>query len=288
MPELSDLIGSCCWKVAPFREGNRMWLMDLYKAYVFCLLVGSFLAVVLNLLEGDQWLDKKDSHSPHMTLVRTTGETALDECLWFVFTTMHGVAFNDFNAHDVGGRLISMFISAFSYWFPIYMMSIIVLSQLPGEKAIGAFGVAERVFFAVLPSYTLLILATCAVGAMMGPYISDDEAGVATGNEWPSGIYWLWTVVHRQPFGDIWPDTPFGRLVTVPAAWISVMYMPYALALVAVRKPNQEQHEALLEYLRRRPEDALGRGYVMPAASVQTGAAREIALAQCPLTQGNA
>merc|ERR1712232_464869 len=138
-------------------------------------------------------------------------------------------------------------------------MSIILLSQLPGEKALGAFGVAERLFLAVFPSYLVYLLITCVVGASLGPYLSDDEAGYASGNGWPTGIYWLWTVMHRQPYGDIYPDTPLGRIVTVPAAWAAVMFMPYALALVAVRKPSEDQHKALLEYLQERPEDALGR-----------------------------
>jgi hypothetical protein len=174
---------------------------------------------------------------------------------------MHGVGMNDFMPHDVGGRLIGMFVSAFAYWFPIYMVSIVLVHQLPGEKPQGAFGVGERLISAVWPSYFLIICATCYVGAMMGPYVSNDPAGW---NEWPTGVYWLWTVVHRQPFGDIFPNTPVGRAVTVPAAWLSVMYMPYAFALVAVRKPSSSQHESLVAYLRDRPEDALGRGYIMP------------------------
>jgi hypothetical protein len=201
---------------------------------------------------------------------------------------MHGVAFNDFNARDVGGRMISMLISAFSYWFPIYMASIVMLYQLPGEKALGAFGVAERLVLAVAPSYTCMICSACLVGFFMGPYLSNDPGGALDhngDNQWPTGIYWMWTLVHRQPFGDVFPDTPLGRLVTVPAALISLMYMPYALALVAVRKPSAEQHEALLDYLRRRPEDSLGRGYVMPPVSAANGAAREIALTQYAYTQ---
>jgi hypothetical protein len=231
--------------------------VELYKAYVLSLLVGTFLATMINHLEGDMWLGKR---GPHVA-IDAVGNTAIDECLWFVFCTMHGVAMNDFMPRDVGGRLIGMAVSAFAYWFPIYMVSIVLLHQLPGERSLSAYGVAERLVVAVWPSYLLMLGITCYVGAMMGPYVSDDPAGH---NEWPSGIYWLWTVVHRQPFGDIYPDTPFGRAITVPAAWLSVMYMPYAVACVAVRKPTSSQHASLLTHLRDRPEDAFGRGYIMP------------------------
>merc|ERR1712232_270146 len=189
---------------------------------------------------------------------------------------------NDFMPHDVGGRLIGMLVASFAYWFPIYMMAIVLLHQLPGEKALGAFGVAERLFSAVWPTYLLILAATCYVGAMMGPYMGNDPAGL---NEGPTGVYWLWTVVHRQPFGDVFPNTPFGRCVTVPAAMISVMYMPYALALVAVRKLSSSQHESLLEYLRERPEDALGRGYVMPKLS--TGSDHDMGPAALPWLHGH-
>jgi hypothetical protein len=186
---------------------------------------------------------------------------------------MHGVGMNDFMPHDVGGRLIGMFVASFAYWFPIYMMAIVLLHQLPGEKSLGAFGVAGRLFCAVWPSYLFFVGASCYVGSMMGPYVSNDPAGW---NEWPTGVYWLWTVVHRQPFGDIYPNTPMGRSITVPFAMISVAYIPYALALVAVRKPSTSQHESLLEYLQQRPEDALGRGYVMP--NLRDGCDREMAV----------
>lgn len=268
-----DCVADLAWKLVPFRQGNRIWVVDLYKAYVACLLVGTFLAVTLNLLEGDIWLGK--SGHQMKGILKSKGESALDECLWYIFCNMHGVGMNDFMPHSTAGRLIGMMVTAFSYWFPIYMMAIVVLSQLPGEKALGAAGTAERLLLAVWPSYAFLLGATCAVGSLMGPYVSDDPAGV---NEWPTGIYWLWTVVHRQPYGDIYPDTPFGRLVTVPAAWAGMMYMPYALATVAVRKPSPEEHEMLLDYLRNRPEDVLGRGYVIPETRPTSGGnAREMA-----------
>lgn len=234
-------------------------MADLYKAYLLCMLVGSFLAFVLNFFEGDLWLKKEKKNVGQGQ--GAVGDTALDECLWFVFTTMHSVAMNDFMPYDVYGRVIGMFLTAFSYWFVIYMMAIVMLNQLPGEKPLGASGVAERLVMAVWPSYLVILIATVGVGCTLGPYLSDDPNG---DNYVSTGVYWLWTIVHRQPFGDIFPNTPFSRTVTVPFSMLSNIYIPYALAVVAVRKPTREEHECLLDYLRRRPEDALGRGYVIP------------------------
>merc|ERR1711879_842670 len=45
---------------------------------------------------------------------------------------------------------------------------------------------------------------------------------------------------------------------------MGLLYMPYALALVAVRCPTEEQHAALLGHLSQNPDDALGNGYIVP------------------------
>jgi len=74
----------------------------------------------------------------------------------------------------------------------------------------------------------------------------------------------MWNVVHRNPYGDIWPSTPEARLITFPATIMGLLYMPYALALVAVRCPTEEQHAALLGHLNQNPDDALGKGYIVP------------------------
>merc|ERR1711974_158000 len=87
----------------------------------------------------------------------------------------------------------------------------------------------------VLPSYLVFIGITCLIGAIMGPFVSKDPYGP---NKWPTGIYWMWCVVHRQPYGDIWPCTPEARLITFPAGVMGLLYMPYALALWAVRCPT--------------------------------------------------
>jgi len=260
MREFVDNFSNNIWKIAPFRAGNRAWLFVLLKGYVTCLVGCLVLACVLNSVEGQRWVDYDlRGHG-----VRAKGKTALDECLWFVFTTVHGIGFGEFNARGVSSRIIAMACVSLGYWFSIFLMCIIMLANLPGEKEPTLYGVMNRMVSAVWPSYLIFICATLMVGSMVGPYVSRDPFGQ---NEWPTGMYFMWTVTHRMPYGDIYPDTSFGRTMTVPASILGLLYMPYALALVAVRCPTIQQHESLLGNLRNHPEIALGRGYIVPTGA---------------------
>lgn len=253
----SDVLINQVWKLFPFQAGNRWWIVVLLKAYGCCLAICVLLACVLNAAEGQKWLES--NHHGHGVIAK--GNTALDECIWFVFTTMHGIGFGEFMARGVTGRIITMICISLGYWFTIFMMSIIMLSSLPGEKTPSLYRTTMKMVSAVWPSYACFICCTCMAGCIVSQGISKDKDGR---NEWPTGIYWVWTVVHRMPFGDMWPDTVLGRHVTVPAAIFGLAYMPYALALLAVRAPNAEQHRRMLDNIRDRPEEALGRGYMVP------------------------
>merc|ERR1719359_2493039 len=151
------------------------------------------------------------------------------------------------------------------------------MSQLPGEKAPTVCSVLTRMFGALWPSYSVLLSITVAVGSVVGPFLSEHHAPGAK-NEWPTGMYWAWTVVHRTPYGDIYPDTVFGRTVTIPIACMGVLYLPYALACIAVRCPNLEQHREIVGNLRDHPEDSLGRGYVEPPEAASKGSLQEFVM----------
>jgi len=268
----SEVLATNVWKLFPFRSGNRVWVIILLKAYFCCVLLGFCLACILNAVEGKKWL-RSTIRGDWGVMAR--GDTALDECFWFVFTTMHGIGFGEFMARGVAGRLIAMFCCAIGYWFTVFMMSIIMLSQLPGEKAPTLYSVTARMVSALWPSYSVFLALVLAVGAVVGPYVSKDHEGL---NEWPTGMYWTWTVVHRTPYGDIFPDTVFGRTITVPMACMGVLYMPYALACIAVRCPNLEQHREIVGHLRGNPEDALGRGYVQPPEAASNGSLQDFVM----------
>jgi len=261
------------WKAFPFRSGNRIWLTVLLEAYIACLGACFVLACMLNAVEGDKWLQSKW----HGHGVRANGITALDECFWFVITTMHGVAFSDFMVRGLTGRLIAMLCVSLGYWFLIFMLSIIMLSQLPGEKAPRLYDVASRMAAIVWPSYLLVVSFAVGLGATLGPSLSRDHDGK---NQWATGVYYTWTLVHRMPFGDVFPDTPYARTASVPIAVLGMLYMPYVLALVAVRCPSIEQHQALLGHIRDRPEDALGRGYTIPSETGGNSSVREVVMSE--------
>jgi len=248
------------WKVCPWRARNREWLCVLFQAYFACIFASFLMACVLNSLEGQKWRD--DFHGDG---VHAVGSSALDECFWFVFTTMHGIAFGEFMPRGAPGRIIAMGCCSMGYWFVIFMCCIVMFSQLPGEKTPSLYSTLSRMISAVWPSYIVFIAIICIVGAQCGPYVSNDRDGR---NEWPTGIYWMWTTAHRMPYGDLWPETTIGRCVTVPTAILGLLYMPYTMALVAVRCPSMAQHEALLGELKKHPEDSFGRGYEVPDAAM--------------------
>jgi hypothetical protein len=263
-----------CWQIAPFRPGNREWLCVIVKAYTACLVSCMLLACVLNSLEGKKWIEN-DLVGIGGTGIQAKGNSALDECLWFVITTVHGIGFGEFNARGHFSRFVACACVSIGYWFVIFLMSIVMLSNLPGEKVPTLYSMTMRLISACWPSYLVFLTFTFAVGSMLGPYVSHDPFGR---NEWPSGLYFMWTTVHRMPYGDMWPETSFARTMTVPAAIVGLLYMPYAMALVAVRCPTAEQHETLLGNLRKNPENALGRGYIVPNADGGNGRCREIVM----------
>lgn len=246
------------WKTAPFRQGNREWIYVVMKGYCFVIATCFVLACVLNSFEGKMWLDS-DVRSNHLT---AKGNTALDECGWFVITTVHGIGFGEFMPRTGFGRFISMLCMAGGYWFPLFMMSIVLLSQLAGEKTPSLTSVITRMVCAVWPSYAVFLTIVLVLGSQAGPYVSSDH-----GFGWQlydTGVYWFWQVCHRMPFGDLYPNTPFGRQLAIIGGMLGNLYMPYALVCIAVRRYSLEQHNALLENLRNHPEDALGRGYIAP------------------------
>merc|ERR1719265_2083284 len=81
------------------------------------------------MMEGDQWF-KADKGAK----TAAQGETAWDECVWFCFTTLHGIGFGEFMPRDSTGHVIACATIAMSYWYMIFMMAIVLLSQLPRSK----------------------------------------------------------------------------------------------------------------------------------------------------------
>jgi hypothetical protein len=268
---MDQFLATNVWKLFPFRQGNRAWFLVLFKAYVTCVLIGFCLACILNAVEGDRWLGATIKGYGHWV----RGDTALDECFWFIMTTMHGIPFGEFFGRGCPGRIIAMCCCSIGYLFVIFTMTLIMFSQLPGEKAPSLYSVGSRMVSALWPSYSVFMAIVLAIGSLVGPYVSNDHDGL---NNYGTGMYWSWTVAHRVPFGDIYPDTMFGRVLTIPLACMGVLYLPYALACVAVRRVTAEQHKSIVGQLRSNPEDALGRGYVEPPDAANNASLSEFVM----------
>jgi|Transcript_52995 hypothetical protein len=263
--DYAEELANNVWKACPFRAGNRLWLVVILKGYSFVIVAGFVLACVLNSVEGKKWLSS-DITGKHFS---GKGDTALDECFWFVITTIHGIGFGEFLPRSGVGRFVTMLCISCGYWFPLFMLAIVLLSQLAGEKMPTLQGVISRMVCAVWPSYAVFLAMVLTLGAQAGPYVSSDHG--FGWQQFDTGIYWFWQVAHRMPFGDLYPNTPFGRTLAIVGAMLGNLYMPYAFVCIAVRRYTKEQHDALMENLRNHPEDALGRGYIAPAGIGQHG-----------------
>mmetsp|Transcript_83820 Transcript_83820/g.148557 ORF Transcript_83820/g.148557 Transcript_83820/m.148557 type:complete len:286 (+) Transcript_83820:124-981(+) len=263
-------------KLFPFTARNQVWAVRLCQGYGLCLLIGTIMAAFLNFNEGEQWMkaaDKGQKVSANAVKSNNVpgGGSAFDECLWFVMTTLHGIGFGEFGTKSVAGDWIISAVVAVSYWCSIFMASIVMMSQLPGVKAQSLLTMVKQMAGVAWPSYLIVVILTFIFGFIVGPYMEDgispDPAckGSCEKKFNLLGVQWLWSVVHRAPFGDVWPDTPFGRVVTVPAGIVSYLYPAYVLALIAIRRPTPTEHAELLAHMNAYPDEAMGPGYIVPA-----------------------
>jgi len=245
-----------------------VWAARLFQGYILCLVIALVLAGIINVLEGDQWMQATKGQK-----IREGGTYSFDQCLWFTFTVLHGVAFGDFMTKTTAGDYINAVSISVSYWCTIFMMAIVMMSQLPGVKPRGLFSMLSQMASAVWPSYLIVVSLTFLFGFIVGPYMADGLSpdpscsGSCEKKINLLGVQFLWSVVHRAPFGDVWPDTPFGRAVTIPAALVGYLYPPYVLALIAIRQPTASEHAKLLEHFQAHPEEAMGPGYIVPASA---------------------
>lgn len=236
------------------------------------MLISIMMAALINVHEGERWMS-----ADHGQKTKARGDTAFDEILWFTFTTLHGIQFGEFIPQSAAGDVLTSIVMATSYWCMIFMAAIVMLSQLPGVKAHGLLSMISGIAKIVWPSYAILVGIIVFTGFLVGPYAADglsEDPRCGTTRNCENhfnliGVQWLWSVIHRAPLGDIWPDKPFGRAITVPAAFISYLYPPYALALIAIRRPTLAEHEQLLASIHSYPQEAMGPGYIVPETEMR-------------------
>jgi len=267
-------------KVLPFRSGNRMWALVLLQAYLLCMLLVLVGGFIINFIEGDTWTDLEARWARGLRNGKQNsyGDTALDECIWFVFMTMHGMTFGEFMPVSSTGHVIIMIVAGVGYWYLILMAAVVLLSQLPGQKTKNLLQVLADLVSACLPSYLVYGFVVLAAGSQLGPYFSKDPTGF---NDHWTGMYMMWCVAHRTVFGDMWANTPESRWAVLIFTILSYIYPCYALALVAVRRPSTAQHQQLLAYMDQHPEARMGPGYIVPgeaasSSSSSRGGAREV------------
>lgn len=256
------------FKVFPFRESNRIWAIRLFQGYLLIIVIGIVIAGLINFNEGDKWQHSTDLAKGQK--VKVTGKTAFDEILWFVFTNIHGIDFGEFQPKSSSGDIFIAIVVAISYWGSIFMMAVVMMSQLPGIKPPTLWSMLISMGKVAWPSYAIFCAIAVCIGYIVGPYMADGIssdvtcAGACERHFNLLGIQWLWHVMHRAPEPDIWPDTPFGRTVTVPTAALGYLYPPYVLALIAIRRPTPTEHAQLLAHMNAYPEAAMGPGYIVP------------------------
>jgi len=155
--DVLDNLSLNLWKVFPWSKRNRAWMGCVLQAYAACNFAGFLLACVLNSLEGQAWLASAHNHYTGHRGGLATGKSALDECFWYVFTTMHGIAFGEFIPQSTAGHWIAMLCCSIGYWFIIFLCCIVMLAQLPGEKVPTFYSTLCRMISAVWPSYLVFI-----------------------------------------------------------------------------------------------------------------------------------
>jgi hypothetical protein len=247
----------CVDRLFPFQTRNMLWIKVLLKTYTCFMILNIILAGILYSIGGSQAPRPED---PNMRF---------DECVCFVFTTFHSVAFGDFILNSDGARVIGGFISFYGYFFQMHSFAVILLSQLGGTCKLTILSVSVRMIVILWPSFLLFAAVVIAVGFATTPFLSNRPEGATTLKD---GAYFGWCVAFGNTYGEYYPVSNEGRAITGVLDLISWAYKCYAVALLALRKPTLEEHESLLSTVASGNEgvDGLaavfGPGYIAPSA----------------------
>jgi len=68
----------------------------------------------------------------------------------------------------------------------------------------------------------------------------DNWAKVYKYNNYGTCLYYVWSVFHKVPYGDIITFSAGGKIITSIICLLGNLYQPYLLALVALRRPTLE------------------------------------------------
>lgn len=250
----------------PFARRNRGWLKVVLQVYALFCAGGLGLAVGISIADGDEWIKDRDlDPSSRWTLA-----------IWYIWCTFHGTSFGEITPASPVGKLIGCVAATLGYWFLLILLSVVLLSQLAGEQEPTVRSVVGRIAGATWPSL-LAVFACILVFAALIPIDKfdweDEGNGTDTGADgsdqamsYGDKLYFCWVVVFRSPYGDIYPEKLVAKLFTSVLGFVGLLWMPYVLALVAVRRPSQLEHDRLVHALAAPDFDTilLGRGYMAP------------------------
>jgi len=64
------------------------------------------------------------------------------------------------------------------------------------------------------------------------------------------GVYFVWSVFHKVPYGEIYPVTNAGKCLSSLICILGILYQPYIIPLVSIRRPSQKEHQELVGKLK--------------------------------------
>jgi hypothetical protein len=246
-------------RLFPFQARNMVWMKVLFKMYACCMILNLILAGILYGIGGTQGPSRAENEDPNMHF---------DECMWFVFTTFHSVAFGECLLKSDAARVIGCLISFYGYFFQVLSFAVILLSQLGGARQPTFLSVPVRMCAILWPSFLLFVAIIVALGLGSTPFINPGMGMQASPKD---GVYFGWCVAFGNTYGDYYPVNNEGRAISGVLDLISWIYKCYALALLALRRPTREEHETLLGYAVSGKDEVeglaavFGPGYIAPS-----------------------
>ena len=245
-----------CWeRLFPFQNRNMLWITVLFKIYLFCMVLNLIIAAILYGVGGTRGPARSDDDIPDMLF---------DECVWFVFSTFHSIAFGECTLISDGARFIGCIISFYGYFFQELSFCVILLTQLGGVRAPTVLSVPMRMCSMLWPSFLLYVVVVLSLGMGCTPFLNP-------GSTVKDGLYFGWCVAFGNPYGDLIPINIEGRVITGLLDVISYLYRCYIIAIMGLRKPTLEEHERLLNVVAsaKHADEELtqlfGPGYIAPS-----------------------
>ena len=176
---------ACMRTLFPFTRSNVHWAEAVAKVYFVFALTGLVLSAIFFAVEQGEERERA---------------LRFEDSLWFVWCTFHGTGFGDVHPKGAVGRIVAMMLAFLGYWFVLFAMCAVMLSQLAAEPTPTLRTLPKRIFNLVWPSMLVVGVLIMAVG-LVAPGLEGMCAGQDTedGCGWDMGAYFAWCVMWRSP-----------------------------------------------------------------------------------------